>query len=158
MWKIFINFILMFFFGYENDEELQTEETIDNLKNDQHFLSNKKKIIGIILILIFLFGWGYYFNFTIPNPFSSQSLEMDLWMQLKNYTDTETFNKISEHIQHIYENPYYRQKELNGLRFIQWTNLLKKTENSEELKESIEILINQIEQEFQNDPKYTSYK
>lgn len=158
MWNFLKYYILLFFFDYEIEEEYISEK--DSSQNTQHFLINKKKIITIILILIFLSGWFFFYPFQIPDVFNTSFFEKNLWEELKNCTDNETFDKIFQHVQNIYENPYYRQKELNCLRFIQWTNLLNNAENSVELKECIEKLINQIEKDFKNKDvtKYTSYK
>jgi len=152
MWEFLKYYILFFFFDYEVEEEnTLSKEKTDLLKNDQYFLINKKKIIGIILILIFLLSWGYFFSFQIF------TFEKNIWTELKNYTDKETFNEIFQHVQNIYEDPYYRQKGLNYLRYIQLTNIINNTENSIQLKDCIEKLIDQIEKDFKDIKKYTSY-
>lgn len=143
----------MYFFNFENDYE--KELFLNDEKEEQNnepFLNKKKKLILIILFLILIFSLGYYIYF-LPNI-----NENDLLNQLKASTDIETYNKIIKHIKNIYENPYYSIKELNQLRFIQWTNLITKAENYEELVKCIEQLIEKAEKDLFNEKKYTSYK
>lgn len=152
MWKFLIN-IFFKFLGFEIDEEILDFSEEKKITNDQNITEesyfSKKKIILILLLMIF-FGISYYILFNIETT-------ENIWDQLKNCTDTETFNKIYQHVQNIYENPYFRQKDLNILRFIQLETLLKYG-NNEEFKNCMDNLFEQIEKDLKDVKKYTSYK